>query len=121
MLMIRKDRSSIFVRVHPTESIQSLMHIEREPANLIRFDPAAFAGPPQVLVSSAGLRLANKSVPASAFPLWTDHEYISSVPKVLYADDNRPTRIDDEGVFASRTILRLSIGLGWQQLYTMSR
>jgi hypothetical protein len=37
-----------------------------------------------------------------------------------YADDNRSTRIDDEGIFASRTMLRLNIGLGSQQLY-MSR
>jgi hypothetical protein len=59
--------------------------------------------------------------PRISLSLWTDHEYISSVPKVLYADDNRPTRIDDEGIFASRTMLRLNIGLGSQQLYTMSR
>jgi hypothetical protein len=35
-----------------------------------------------------------------------------------YADgDGRPTQIDDEGLFASRTMLRLNIGLGSQQLY----
>ncbi len=35
-----------------------------------------------------------------------------------YANDGgRPTRIDDDGVFASRTMLRLNIGLGSQQLY----
>jgi len=50
--------------------------------------------------------------------LWTDYEYISSVPKMQYADDNgRPTRFNDEGVFASRTMLRLNIGLGSSQLY----
>lgn len=53
----------------------------------------------------------------TSLSLWTDYEYISSVPQIRYADDNRPTRIDDEGVFASRTMLRLNIGLGSSQLY----
>lgn len=53
----------------------------------------------------------------TSLSLWTDYEYISSVPKMRYADDNHPTRIDDEGVFASRTMLRLNIGLGSAQLY----
>jgi hypothetical protein len=53
----------------------------------------------------------------TSLSLWTDYEYISSVPKMRYADDNSATRIDDEGVFASRTMLRLNIGLGSQQLY----
>jgi hypothetical protein len=55
----------------------------------------------------------------TSLSLWSDYEYISSVPKLRYADDNgSPTRIDDEGVFASRIMLRLNIGLGSQQLYT---
>jgi hypothetical protein len=54
----------------------------------------------------------------TSLSLWTDYEYISSVPKMRYADDSgRPTRIDDEGVFASRTMLRLNIGFGSSQLY----
>lgn len=53
----------------------------------------------------------------TSLSLWTDYEYISSVPQIRYADDNRPTLIDDEGVFASRTMLRLNIGLGSSQLY----
>jgi hypothetical protein len=54
----------------------------------------------------------------TSLSLWTDYEYISSVPKMHYADeDGRPTRIDDEGVFASRTMLRLNIGFGPAQLY----
>ncbi|MGH6804819.1 MAG: hypothetical protein ACREC3_15855 [Methyloceanibacter sp.] len=54
----------------------------------------------------------------TSLSLWTDYEYISSVPKMHYADDDgRPTRIDDEGVFASRTMLRLNIGFGAAQLY----
>jgi hypothetical protein len=53
----------------------------------------------------------------TSLSLWTDYEYISSVPKLKYADTSHPTRIDDEGVFASRTMLRLNIGLGSSQLY----
>jgi hypothetical protein len=54
----------------------------------------------------------------TSLSLWTDYEYISSVPKMRYAsEDGRPTQIDDEGVFASRTMLRLNIGLGSAQLY----
>ena len=54
----------------------------------------------------------------TSLSLWTDYEYISSVPKMRYAnDDGRPTHIDDEGVFASRTMLRLNIGFGPAQLY----
>jgi hypothetical protein len=53
----------------------------------------------------------------TSLSLWTDYEYISSVPKMHYADSGRPTRIDDEGVFASRTMLRLNIGFGSAQLY----
>ena len=54
----------------------------------------------------------------TSLSLWTDYEYISSVPEMRYADDNRPTRIDDDAIFASRTMLRLNIGLGSQQLYS---
>ena len=53
----------------------------------------------------------------TSLSLWTDYEYISSVPEMRYADTNRPTRISDDDVFATRTMLRLNIGLGSQQLY----
>ena len=54
----------------------------------------------------------------TSLSLWTDYEYISLVPKLRYAsEDGRPTVLDDEGVFASRTMLRLNIGLGSAQLY----
>jgi hypothetical protein len=53
----------------------------------------------------------------TSLSLWTDYEFISSVPKMQYATGNSSTRIDDESVFASRTMLRLNIGLGSQQLY----
>jgi hypothetical protein len=53
----------------------------------------------------------------TSLSLWTDYEYISSVPEMRYADTSRPTRISDDSVFASRTMLRLNIGLGSAQLY----
>jgi hypothetical protein len=34
-----------------------------------------------------------------------------------YADFDRPTRIDDDSAFATRTMLRLNIGFGSSQLY----
>jgi hypothetical protein len=54
----------------------------------------------------------------TSLSLWTDYEYISSVPKMRYARDfDLPTRIDSEDAFATRTMLRLNIGLGSAQLY----
>jgi len=53
----------------------------------------------------------------TSLSLWTDYEYISSVPQMKYAGPNGPTRIDSDSVFATRTMLRLNIGLGSQQLY----
>jgi hypothetical protein len=54
----------------------------------------------------------------TSLSLWTDYEYISSVPKMRYADDSgHPTTIDSESIFATRTMLRLNIGLGSQALY----
>ena len=54
----------------------------------------------------------------SSLSLWTDYEYISSVPEMRYNNGaGQPTRIDDDAVFASRTMLRLNIGLGPATLY----
>ena len=54
----------------------------------------------------------------SSLSLWTDYEYISSVPEMRYNNGSgRPTQIDDDGIFASRTMLRLNIGLGPAALY----
>ncbi len=54
----------------------------------------------------------------SSLSLWTDYEYISSVPEMRYDNGSgRPTQIDDDAVFASRTMLRLNIGLGPSALY----
>jgi hypothetical protein len=54
----------------------------------------------------------------SSLSLWTDYEYISSVPEMRYNNGSgRVTRIDDDGVFASRTMLRLNIGFGPSELY----
>ncbi|MGV1013729.1 MAG: hypothetical protein ACOYB4_02020 [Methyloceanibacter sp.] len=55
----------------------------------------------------------------SSLSLWTDYEYISSVPEMHYAgfEDGTVTRIKEGDAFASRTMLRLNIGLGPTQLY----
>ena len=53
----------------------------------------------------------------SSLSLWTDYEYISSVPKLRYADYGGTTKIDDDWAWGSRTMLRLNIGLGSAQLY----
>ncbi len=53
----------------------------------------------------------------TSLSLWTDYEYISSVPEMHYAEEDRPTRISDDSSFATRTMLRLNIGLGSAQLY----
>ena len=48
----------------------------------------------------------------TSLSLFSDYEYISSVPKMRYSDGDRPTQIDSEGAFATRTMLRLNIALG---------
>ncbi len=53
----------------------------------------------------------------TSLSIWTDYEYISSVPQMHYANASRATRIEDDDIFASRTTLRLNIGLGPTQLY----
>ena len=53
----------------------------------------------------------------TSLSLWTDYEYISSVPEMRYANDNHPTRIEDDDIFASRTTLRLNVGLGPDEFY----
>ena len=53
----------------------------------------------------------------TSLSLWTDYEFISSVPKMRYGDFERPTRIEDDDAFATRTMLRLNVGLGSSQLY----
>jgi hypothetical protein len=65
-------------------------------------------------IGTVSLETRKQIGPRTSISLWTDYEYISSVPKMRYADggDGRPTRIDDEGVFASRTMLRLNISFG---------
>ena len=52
--------------------------------------------------------------PHTSIGLYTDYEYISSVPKIKYADLDGTTRIEDEGEFASRTMLRFNYTWGGQ-------
>ena len=53
----------------------------------------------------------------TSLSLWTDYEYISSVPDLQYAKYGGTTHIGQDDAFATRTMLRLNIGLGSQQLY----
>jgi hypothetical protein len=55
--------------------------------------------------------------PRSSIGLYTDYEYISSVPEIRYGAGATPTRIVDDDAWGSRTILRLNIGLGPSGLY----
>ena len=53
----------------------------------------------------------------TSLSLWSDYDYISSVPTMRYATRARSTRISDDSLFATRTMIRLNVGLGSQQLY----
>ena len=54
----------------------------------------------------------------TSLSLWTDYEYISSVPEMRYADSSRHQRGSATTMSSpSRTMLRLNIGLGSPQLY----
>ena len=55
--------------------------------------------------------------PRTSLSLWSDYEYISSVPEMRDSNGNRPTRTEDDSAFATRTMLRLNIGLGPAPLY----
>ena len=63
-------------------------------------------------IGTISLETRKQIGPRTSLSLFTDYEYISSVPKMHYSDGDRPTRIDDEGAFATRTMLRLYIALG---------
>jgi len=68
-------------------------------------------------IGTISLETRKQLGPRTSLSLWTDYEYISSVPKMRYADGgDRATRIDDEAIFASRTMLRLNISFGGQPI-----
>lgn len=68
-------------------------------------------------IGTLSLETRKQFGPRTSLSLFTDYEYISSVATMDYVNQNRPTQIGDEGLFASRTTLRLNIGLGSQKLY----
>jgi hypothetical protein len=69
-------------------------------------------------IGTVSLETRKQLGPRTSLSLWTDYEYISAAPKMRYANGNgSPTEIDSEGLFASRTMLRLNIGLGPDGLY----
>jgi hypothetical protein len=57
----------------------------------------------------------------ASLSLWSDYEFISSVPEMRYSDGGRATKIEDDWGFGSRTMLRLNIGLGPTQMYASSQ
>jgi len=63
-------------------------------------------------IGSVSFETRKQLGPRTSLSLWTDYEYISSVPKLRYADIGGSTRLNDEGAFATRTMLRLNIALG---------
>ncbi|MFD0985812.1 hypothetical protein [Methyloligella solikamskensis] len=68
-----------------------------------------------------GLTLETRKqfTPRTSVSLMSTYEYISWVPEMQYSNSNTGdvTRIDDTDAFASRTMLRLNIGLGPEGLY----
>ncbi len=68
-------------------------------------------------IGTISLETRKQLGPRTSLSLWTDYEYISSVPELKYAEYGGTTRIEDDDAFATRTMLRLNIGLGSQQLY----
>lgn len=63
-------------------------------------------------IGTISLETRKQIGPRTSLSLFTDYEYISSVPKMRYSDGDRPTQIDSDSAFATRTMLRLNIALG---------
>ncbi|HEX2447354.1 MAG TPA: hypothetical protein VHK26_04115 [Methyloceanibacter sp.] len=69
-------------------------------------------------IGTISLETRKQIGPRTSLSLWTDYEYISSVPEIRYVSQlGDEIRIDEDDAFATRTMLRLNIGLGSQQLY----
>jgi hypothetical protein len=69
-------------------------------------------------IGSISLETRKQMGPRTSLSLWTDYEFISSVPDVRYVSELGETaRVGDDSAFATRTMLRLNIGLGSSQLY----
>ncbi len=69
-----------------------------------------------------GLKLETRKQisPRMALSLFSEYEYYSWVPQIQYGDSERSTSIRDDDAFASRTSLRLTIGLGDDKLYSVA-
>jgi len=69
-------------------------------------------------IGTVSLETRKQIGPRTSLSLWTDYEYISSVPELHYSNKfNQTASIGEDDAFATRTMLRLNIGLGSQQLY----
>ena len=74
--------------------------------------PGLLSNDDLAFIGSVSLETRKQIGPRTSLSLWTDYEYISSVPEMHYSNGDRPTRIEDDSAFATRTMLRLNIGLG---------
>jgi hypothetical protein len=69
-------------------------------------------------IGTISLETRKQIGPRTSLSLWTDYEYISSVPEMHYSNKfDQTASIGEDDAFATRTMLRLNIGLGSQQLY----
>lgn len=70
-------------------------------------------------IGGVTLETRKQFTPRTSVSLMSTYEYISWVPEMQYSNSNtgEATRIDDTDAFASRTMLRLNIGLGPNGLY----
>ena len=68
-------------------------------------------------IGSVSFETRKQFGPRTSLSLWSDYEYISSVPEMRDSNGDRPARTEDDSAFATRTMLRLNIGLGPAPLY----
>lgn len=71
-------------------------------------------------IGGVKLETRKQITPRMALSLFSEYEYYSWVPQIRYGDSDRATSIDDDDAFASRTSLRLTIGLGDDKLYPVA-
>lgn len=79
--------------------------------------PVASSEDDVAFIGTLSLETRKQLGPRSSIGLYTDYEYISSVPEMRYGAGSTPTRIVNDDAWGSRTVLRLNIGLGPTGLY----
>ena len=97
--------------------IQFRLHPSREECRRPLRSPRTKSSDDLAFIGTISLETRKQLVARTNLSLWTDYEYISSVPELQYAKYGGTTHIGEDDAFATRTMLRLNIGLGSQQLY----